>query len=387
MCPSRAAVPVGSGAESTAGVRAASSTASATKGARSPQARSSKDAMTGPSRKPPISKTPTNPSASPARVGSRVSATRRTAGPTQPAPSPSSTRAAMNCASRSATIIPARPRRARPMPAPSSARSWPRSAKRDKNACARKPAAKPAAPITPIAQSSKPKRPRISARSENTDPYPSVSVPTIRSRASTLPTKGRLALGPEARDGERIAHAVEPELDAVADPDSVRVAVGEVAEHARAGPLCAVELDHGRDVGHHLLEPRVEWVADHREAVDRPAPGQLGPCEGPLPAGEAVGLGRVHEGLAARAALQDQPSVESRLPEGPRRVVGERLAERRGIDARSGFAHRYLRSSVPLTGRPAGPPVTSAISAFSTWFTATPRSCSTASRTWVMPMM
>ena len=47
----------------------------------------------------------------------------------------------------------------------------------------------------------------------------------------------------------------------------------------------------------------------------------------------------------------------------------------------------YLRSSVPLTGSDAGPPVTNAISAPSTWLTATPRSCSTASRTCVMPMM
>ena len=48
---------------------------------------------------------------------------------------------------------------------------------------------------------------------------------------------------------------------------------------------------------------------------------------------------------------------------------------------------RSVARRVPLTGSAAGPPVTSATSAPSTWLIAVPRICSTASRTCVMPMM
>jgi hypothetical protein len=160
----------GSSARSASGASSSSSAAGAAKGARRPPSSKSSEATTGPARKPPISKVETRPRVWPARAGSRVTAMRRRAGAKQPEPSPSSTRAAVNSQSRSATVIPMSPISAEASPPSIRARCRPRSAQRDRNACAAKPAANPANPINPIAQSSNPKRARISANSANTEP-------------------------------------------------------------------------------------------------------------------------------------------------------------------------------------------------------------------------
>ncbi len=132
-------------------------------------------------------------------------------------------------------------------------------------------------------------------------------------------------------------------------------------------------------------------------------PGQVDPFEAPLLAHEAdrarAGAGTCRRSCsAARSAGPPVPrprragsgrrrgGSSGRSGTRPGRPVPERPSASCAV-GRVGHGVRHLRSRVPLTGRAAGPPVTSANSAPSTWFTATPRSCSTASRMWVMPMM
>src|SRR5207244_13136645 len=80
--------------------------------------------------------------------------------------------------------------------------------------------------------------------------------------------------------------------------------------------------------------------------------------------------------------------VAGGLPERLRPRVGRQLGHEVGHLGKdpAAFDGHLLRMSA-LTGMDAGPPVTRARSAPSTWLTAVPRICSTASRTCVMPMM
>ena len=81
----------------------------------------------------------------------------------------------------------------------------------------------------------------------------------------------------------------------------------------------------------------------------------------------------------------DEPVLGRRFPERQRRRVRRQNDD---VGGRNTF-HRqtYFLNIRDETGIDAGPPVTSAISAPSTWLTAVPRSCSTASITCVIPMM
>src|SRR5262249_21674135 len=94
--------------------------------------------------------------------------------------------------------------------------------------------------------------------------------------------------------------------------------------------------------------------------------------------GESIGLPLRDDDARARVPeMTDEAAADSRAASGD--------DDDAPGDSRVG--HRHLRSNVPLTGSAAGPPVTSAISAPSPWWTAVPRSCSTASRMCVIPMM
>src|SRR5204862_1676414 len=102
---------------------------------------------------------------------------------------------------------------------------------------------------------------------------------------------------------------------------------------------------------------------------------------------EAVRRGREPERAAVRAARRSEAALLRRVPDRLRGLVGVAVRQDRREHTAGRRHAALLASRVPLTGSAAGPPVTSATSAPSTWLTAVPRICSTASRTCVMPMM
>src|SRR5439155_591266 len=120
-----------------------------------------------------------------------------------------------------------------------------------------------------------------------------------------------------------------------------------------------------------------------RERVDTPLP-RLDPFDFLGMAFRAEGPCRPAERSAGGAARHDDPALGSGLPE--RFAPGiHRDFERGKIGTDAARRHRSFLRMAAVMGVGAGPPVTSAVRASLTWFTAVPRSCSTASRICVMP--
>ena len=141
---------------------------------------------------------------------------------------------------------------------------------------------------------------------------------------------------------------------------------------------------------------RVQRVAHDGEAVHGAGAGQLHPLDV-----EAAGTrSRSASGGSRNVPQLGAPRARRAGPPVPRPRTAAWWI---GVGVASAWSgtrpcgpHRtsWSSSSSPTSGaacRPRAaatvPPVTRAISAPSTWLTAVPRSCSTASRTWVMPMM
>src|SRR5262245_25852574 len=115
--------------------------------------------------------------------------------------------------------------------------------------------------------------------------------------------------------------------------------------------------------------------AETRQALPRQVPRQ---------AVRAEGRGRHAEGAAVRALRRQQALFPRRVPERLRSAVSGRIGDAGWRHAperlrRVGDGHAYFLTIVALIGMVAGPPVKSAYSQPSTWLTAVPRTCSTAS--------
>src|ERR1700679_4376663 len=128
-------------------------------------------------------------------------------------------------------------------------------------------------------------------------------------------------------------------------------------------------------------------MAHYDKAIDGSGTGELHRLERIVLTAEAARRSGKQPGPAAGAFLSRQSPFQGGGPEWLRIWIGVRIIEDRRHNARSYGRHQPLLNIVPLTGRVAGPPVTSAISASFTWLIAVPRHCSTASRIWVMPMI
>ena len=162
--------------------------------------------------------------------------------------------------------------------------------------------------------------------------------------------------------------------------------VDDVLDKSRA--WCIGQVDscgYQDEIGH-----AGETVHDG-EAVNDGVPTEFDPIHC---LGLAVGAERCRgqpEGLAVAALRRYQAPFLRGDPErfgvlidrDPDVLAGDRRGQRG-----SGCGAHAARPRIkPLTGRLAGPPVTSASSASGTWLMAVPRICSTPSMMWVIPMM
>src|SRR5262249_55863169 len=161
-----------------------------------------------------------------------------------------------------------------------------------------------------------------------------------------------------------------------------RLSVDQVRDEADTGSI--VERDHDHRVGHVGGELGEECAVHRGVGEDLTAARDPDPLVREAPALPAHGGGKMPKCPAARAALDKGLARATAFPEGTG-VVGDggegHLGWKVGSTHRT---HRRRRSA--LVGIPL-PLATRASSASGTWLTATPRSCFTASTTWLSPWM
>ena len=181
-------------------------------------------------------------------------------------------------------------------------------------------------------------------------------------RVHPKPSWHKLVRWPEFRHSERVAHLLEHHLHLVTDSELVRVAIDDVRLESRTGSLRAIELNNPGGVWHGFGQVRPQWMPHHGESVNRPGARQLDPLMFAMLTNEAVWLRRQMTSPSVAASGSSEFSFQGVVPERLAHFVGVRILERNRVDSSLSGAHQALLRSVPLTGRAAGPPVTSAIS-------------------------